>query len=67
LLLAGVALTIVAAIRYAKTNRDIASTEVKSIEGTRADVALAILLVLLGLARALYLFLAIVSAAHQSP
>ena len=67
LLVAGVAITIVAAIRFVKTNRDIASAEVKSIESARADIALAILLVLLGLALVLYLSHAIVSAAHQSP
>ena len=68
LLVAGVAITIVAAIRFVRTNRDIASDEVKSIEGTRTDIALAVLLVLLGLALVLYLSHAIVSAAaHQAP
>jgi len=67
LLLAAVVITIVAAIRFVRTNRDIARAEVKPIEEARADIGLAILLVLLGLAIALYLSHAIVSAPHQSP
>ena len=62
LLVAGVAITIVAAIRFVKTNRDIASAEVKSIESARADIALAILLVLLGLGLMLYLSHAIITS-----
>jgi putative membrane protein len=61
LLLAGVAITVVAAIRFVKINRDIASSDVKAPESSRIDIALAILLVLLGLALALYLSHAIIA------
>jgi putative membrane protein len=55
LLVAGVAITAVAAMRFVKNAKDIASDEVKSNKGRGVDIALAILLVLLGLALAVYL------------
>ena len=67
LLLAAVIIIIAATIRFVRTNRDIARAEFKPIEEARSDIGLAILLVLLGLAIALYLSHAIVSAAHQAP
>jgi uncharacterized membrane protein YidH (DUF202 family) len=67
LLLAAVIIIIAATIRFVRTNRDIARAEFKPIEEARSDIGLAILLVLLGLAIALYLSHAIVSAPHQSP
>lgn len=61
LLAAGVGITIVAAIRFVKINKDIASADVKSVEGARIDIALAILLVLLGLGLMIYLSHAIIT------
>jgi len=61
LLLAGVAMTLVAAIRFLKTRRAIDSPELHTLSGARLDVALAVLLALLGLALAFYLAHAIVS------
>jgi putative membrane protein len=55
LLVAGVAITAVAAMRFVMNAKDIASDEVKSNKGRGVDIALAILLVLLGLALAVYL------------
>src|SRR5215475_1826987 len=55
LLLAGVAITIIATVRFLKINRDIASEELKSPEGSGMDIALAALLVVLGLGLAIYL------------
>jgi putative membrane protein len=63
LLLAGVAITVIAAIRFVKINRDIASDDIKTSDGTRFDIALAVLLVLLGLSLAIYLSNAIISSA----
>jgi putative membrane protein len=62
LLLAGVAITVVAAIRFVKMNRDIASPDLKSHRGSRIDIALAVLLALLGLALVIYLSHAIVTS-----
>ena len=71
LLVAGVAITAVAAIRFVKNAKDIASDEVKSNKGRGVDIALAILLVLLGLALAVYLSHALivgyVSRARSEP
>jgi len=55
LLVAGVAITAVATMRFVKNAKDIASDEVKSNKGRGVDIALAVLLVLLGLALAVYL------------
>ena len=55
LLVAGVAITVVAAIRFVKNAKDIASEEIKADKGRGVDIALAVLLVLLGLALAVYL------------
>jgi len=55
LVLTGVAITIVSAIRFIRINRAIASEMPESMGGTRFDIALAALLVLLGLGLAAYL------------
>jgi len=52
---------VVAATRFVKINKDIASQDVKSVEGARIDIALAILLVLLGLGLMIYLSHAIIT------
>lgn len=62
LLAAGVGITVVATIRFVKINKDIASPDVKSVEGARIDIALAILLVLLGLGLMIYLSHAIITS-----
>jgi putative membrane protein len=61
LLLLGVAMTAIAAIRFLKTRKAIDSPELHAIAGLRLDVALAALLALLGLALVFYLAHAIVS------
>ena len=61
LLLLGAAMTAIAAIRFLKTRKDIESPELRKISGLRLDVALAALLVILGLALAFYLAHAIAS------
>ena len=61
LLVAGVAITAIAAMRFVKNAKDIASDEVKSNKGRGVDIALAILLVLLGLALAVYLSHALIA------
>jgi putative membrane protein len=61
LLLLGVAITIVAAIRFLRIRKAIDSVDLHVISGVRIDVALAVLLALLGLALAFYLAHAIVS------
>jgi len=61
LLVAGVAITAVAAMRFVKNAKDIASDEVKSNKGHGVDIALAVLLVLLGLALAVYLSHALIA------
>jgi putative membrane protein len=61
LLLLGVAMTVIAAIRFLKTRTAIDSPELHSVTGLRLDVALAALLALLGLALVFYLAHAIVS------
>jgi len=60
-LLLGVAMTVIAAIRFLKTRTAIDSPELHSVTGLRLDVALAALLALLGLALVFYLAHAIVS------
>jgi putative membrane protein len=62
LLVAGVAMTVVAAIRFVKNAKDIASEEIKADKGRSVDIALAVLLVLLGLALALYLSHALIES-----
>ena len=57
ILIAGV----VAAIRFVKNAQDIASEEVKADKGRGVDIALAALLVLLGLALAVYLSHALIA------
>ena len=61
LLLLGVAMTAIAAIRFLKTRKAIDSPELRAVTGLRLDVALAALLVLLGLSLVFYLAHAIVS------
>ena len=61
LLVAGVAITAVAAMRFVKNAKDIASDEVKSNKGRGVDIALAVLLVLLGLALTVYLSHALIA------
>ena len=61
LLVAGVAITVIAAIRFVKNAQDIASEEVKADKGRGVDIALAVLLVLLGLALAFYLSHALIA------
>ena len=51
----------VAAIRFVKNAKDIASEEVKADKGRGVDIALAVLLVLLGLALAVYLSHALIA------
>ena len=63
LLLLGVAMTAIAAVRFLNTRRAIDSPELHVIIGLRQDIALAALLALLGLALAFYLGHAIVSHA----
>jgi hypothetical protein len=63
LLLLGVAMTAIAAMRFLKTRMAIDSPELHSVAGLRLDVALAALLALLGLALMFYLAHAIVSHA----
>ena len=63
LLLLGVAITAIAALRFLKTRMAIDSPELRSVTGLRLDVALAALLALLGLALVFYLAHAIVSHA----
>jgi putative membrane protein len=62
LLIAGVAITVVAAIRFVRNAKDIASEEVKADKGRSVDIALAVLLVLLGLALAVYLSQALIAS-----
>lgn len=61
LLLLGVAMTTLATLRFLRTRRDIESAELKAVSGARMDIALALLLSLLGLALVVYLAHAIVS------
>jgi putative membrane protein len=61
LLVAGVAITAVATMRFVKNAKDIASDEVKSNKGRGVDIALAVLLVLLGLALTVYLSHALIA------
>ena len=63
LLLLGVAMTAIAAVRFLNTRRAIDSPKLHVIIGLRQDIALAALLALLGLALAFYLGHAIVSHA----
>jgi putative membrane protein len=63
LLLLGVAITAIAALRFFKTRKAIDSPELHAVTGLRLDVALAALVVLLGLALMFYLAHAIVSHA----
>ena len=62
LLAAGACITVVAAIRFMKINKDIASPDLKNVDGARVDIVLAILLVLLGLGLMLYLSHAIITS-----
>lgn len=61
LLLLGVGMMIVAAVRFLRTREAIDSPDSHVITGTRLDVALAVLLALLGVALVFYLTQAIVS------
>ena len=61
LLLLGVAMMAVAAIRFLQTRSAIDSPEQHAVTGARLDIALAVLLALLGVALAFYLTHAIVS------
>jgi putative membrane protein len=61
LLLLGVAITAVAAVRFLRTRKAIDSTELHIVSSVRLDVALAVLLALLGMALAFYLAHAIIS------
>ena len=63
LLIVGVAMTAIAAVRFLKTRKAIDNPELQMVTGLRLDVALAALLVLLGLALVFYLAHAIVSHA----
>ncbi len=62
LLLLGSAMMVVCALRFLKTARDIESGDIRQGAGLRADIALAILLALLGLALVIYLSHAFLSA-----
>jgi putative membrane protein len=62
LLAAGAAITVVAAIRFVRINKDIASPDLKNVDGSPIDIVLAILLVLLGLGLMLYLSHAIITS-----
>jgi putative membrane protein len=55
LLLLGSAMMVVSALRFLKTARNIESSEIRTGSGLRVDIALAILLALLGLALVVYL------------
>jgi len=61
LILLGIAMTIIAAIRFVKTRAYIDSPEQHTITGARLDVALALLLAILGVALVFYLTHAIVT------
>lgn len=58
---AGTVMVVVAAVRFVRTGRAIESTEPRS-DGTRVDLALAVLMVALGIALMLYLAHTVVTA-----
>jgi putative membrane protein len=61
LIVLGTAMVIVAAARFLMTARDIDSEDIRAGTGSRVDIALAALLVLLGIALFLYLSHALVA------
>jgi putative membrane protein len=61
LVVLGTVMVIVAAIRFVMTARDIDSNDIRAGTGSRVDIALAALMVLLGIALFLYLSHALVS------
>ena len=61
LIVLGTAMVVVAVVRFLMTAKDIDSEDLRAGTGSRVDIALAILMVLLGIALFLYLSHALVS------